>query len=295
MRGYTGKILLVNLTNGEIHDEIIPDEIYERFLSGVGLGAAILYSRIPAGANPLGPENMLGFVSGLLTGTGSVITGRWMVVCKSPLTGGWGDSNCGGTFSPAIKQCGYDGIFFNGISPEPVYLYVDNKGAQLKSAAHLWGYDAVEAEGILQKENGKQKKPAVAVIGQAAEKLSLISGICNDSGRIAARSGCGAVMGSKRLKAVVLSGSKSIGCYDPAAMKALSQRLSAKVRKQNIPAVVPGSALALGGMLLGSMKNAAPLDGIMAVSIFKRWGTVMNNGMGVTSGDSPLKNWGRIG
>ena len=133
MRGYTGKILNVNLTSGEITDEQIPDRVYEMLLSGVGLGAYILYNRIPAGADPLGPENILGFVSGLLTGTGSVVTGRWMVVCKSPITGGWGDSNCGGTFSPAIKQCGYDGIFISGQSETPVYLVVDHKGAQFKA------------------------------------------------------------------------------------------------------------------------------------------------------------------
>ena len=125
MKGYTGKILFVNLSYGEIHEETIPDHVYEMLLSGVGLGAYVLYNRIPAEADPLGPDNILGFVSGLLTGTPSLMTGRWMVVCKSPLTGGWGDSNCGGTFSPAIKQCGYDGIFFSGISKEPVYLYVD--------------------------------------------------------------------------------------------------------------------------------------------------------------------------
>ena len=97
MKGYMGKILFVNLTTGDIEERLIPDHIYEMLLSGVGLGAYVLYNEIPAGADPLGPENVLGIVSGLLTGTGSFMTGRWMVVCKSPLTGGWGDANCGGT------------------------------------------------------------------------------------------------------------------------------------------------------------------------------------------------------
>jgi aldehyde:ferredoxin oxidoreductase len=293
MKGYTGKILCVDLTTREIHSEEIPDTVYENVLSGVGLGAYILYNRIPAGADPLGPDNILGMVSGLLTGTPSFITGRWLVVCKSPLTGGWGDSNCGGTFSPAIKQCGYDGIFFSGISAEPVYLYVDNKGAELRSAAHLWGKDAVGAEEMLQQENQKpkSKKPAVAVIGPAAEKLSLISGICNDSGRIAARSGCGAVMGSKRLKAVVLAGTERIGCQDPDTMKVISTELAAKVRKQNMPGFVPGAILPVLGRVMGGMKKAAPMDGIISAMLMKRWGTIMNNTLGVTSGDTPLKNW----
>ncbi|HEX2770516.1 MAG TPA: aldehyde ferredoxin oxidoreductase N-terminal domain-containing protein, partial [Geobacteraceae bacterium] len=211
MKGYIGKILFVNLSTSEIKTESIPDGVYEQFLTGVGLGAWVLYQQIPARADPLGPENMLGFVSGLLTGTPDFETGRWMVVCKSPLTGGWGDANCGGTFSPAIKHCGYDAIFINGASAGPVYLYVDDQGAQIRPADHVWGLDSIEAEEILKKENQGSKKPQVAVIGTSGEKLSLISGICNDGGRIAARSGVGAVMGSKRLKAVVLAGDKPVG------------------------------------------------------------------------------------
>ena len=132
MKGYMGKILFVNLTSGQIEERIIPDRVYEMLLSGVGLGAYVLYNEIPAGTDPLGPENVLGFTSGLLTGTGSVMTGRWMVVCKSPLTGGWGDANCGGTLAPAIKQCGYDGIFFSGIAEKPVYLLSIIKARSLR-------------------------------------------------------------------------------------------------------------------------------------------------------------------
>ena len=291
MVGYTGKILLVNLTSGKITEQVISDSVYENLLSGVGLGAYVLYKHIPAGADPLGPDNMLGFVSGLLTGTGSVMTGRWMVVCKSPLTGGWGDSNCGGTFSPAIKQCGYDGIFFTGISEKPVYLFIDNKGAQLKDASHVWGKDAVESEDILKKENWNKKKPVVAVIGPAAEKLSLISGICNDRGRIAARSGGGAVMGSKRLKAVVLAGSKSIKCHDAQAVKKISQEYTRKVRKTNLPGFVPGSVLPLIGRLTGSQKKVSPIDGMTITGMWKKWGTAFSNGYAVTLGDTPIKNW----
>jgi len=109
-KGYMGKVLFVDLTKGGFNEEIIPDEIYEKYLSGTGLAAYLLYNRIPAGADPLGPKNIFGLMSGLLTGTGSLFSGRWMAVGKSPLTGGWGDANCGGQFSPAIKRAGYDGI-----------------------------------------------------------------------------------------------------------------------------------------------------------------------------------------
>ena len=183
---YMGKILMVDLSDQTMIPESIPDRVYEDYLSGVGLGAYILYNRMPAGADPLGPENILGFCSGFLTGTGSLFSGRWTLVGKSPLTGTWGDANCGGTFSPAIKHSGYDAIFFKGISPGPVYLYIKNGKATLKDAADLWGRDAIETEEILKQQYGA--KAAVAVIGPSGEKLSLISGVCSDKGRIAARS-----------------------------------------------------------------------------------------------------------
>jgi len=128
--GYMGRVLNVDLGAGSVEVERIPDEVYGKYLSGLGLGSYILYNRIPRGADPLGPDNVLGFVSGLLTGTGSLFAGRWMVVGKSPLTGGWGDANCGGMFSPAIKRSGFDGIFFKGVSERPVFLSVKNGRAR---------------------------------------------------------------------------------------------------------------------------------------------------------------------
>lgn len=292
MKGYTGKILHVDLDTNRTRVEIIPDEIYRDFLSGVGLGAYILYRDIPPGADALGPDNLLGFVSGLLTGTGSLVTGRWMAVCKSPLTGGWGDANCGGTLSPAIKQCGFDGIFIRGIAKTPVYLYVGDGGAEIRDAAPFWGKDAVQAEEELQdivKKTGK--KPAVATIGTAGEKLSLIAGICNDGGRIAARSGVGAVMGSKRLKALVLAGSQRIGCHDAQAVRAISAEFGAIIKKANLPSLPMGGVFPLLGALNARSKYAVSQDGIMTASALKKYGTIANNTLGLTNGDSPVKNW----
>lgn len=291
MKGYTGKVLRVNLTTGEIVVEKIPDEVYENFLSGVGLGVYYLHQHIPQGADPLGPDNMLGFVSGLLTGVGSFMTGRWLAVCKSPLTGGWGDANCGGTFSPAIKQCGFDGIFFTGKAEKPVYLYVDNKGGQLIDAEDYWGLDAVETENQLEKKHWVKKKPVVATIGQAAEKISLISGICNDRGRIAARSGVGAVMGSKKLKAVVLAGSKPIKCHDPEKIKEISKEFAVKIRHANFPSFVPSDTLAILGKQVGIAKKVSPIDTMLMTALWKKWGTGFGNTYSATSGDSPIKNW----
>lgn len=282
---YMGKILMVDLSNQTMTEETIPDRVYEQYLSGMGLGAYILYNRMPAGADPLGPENILGFCSGLLTGTGSLFSGRWTLVGKSPLTGCWGDANCGGTFSPAIKRCGYDAIFFKGISSSPVYLYIKNGKAVLKDASELWGHDAIETEEILKKQYGQ--KAAVAVIGPAGEKVSLIAGVCNDKGRIAARSGLGAVMGIKKLKAVVLDGVQRIGAADAAAMKRLSQHCAKWV---NFPLPLPPAGVfARVGSFLRLTPVLFPQDGILYKSILKKWGTGGMNQASIEMGDSPLK------
>lgn len=284
---YMGAILRVDLSHGTISEELIPDSVYQNYLSGLGLAAFILFKEMPAGADPLGPDNILGFVSGLLTGTGSLFAGRWMVTGKSPLTGGWGDANCGGNFAPAIKRCGYDGIFFKGISEKPVYLYITDGKVELRDASYVWGKDAVEAEKILVAETGPRSR--VALIGTAGERLSLISGICNDGGRIAARSGLGAVMGSKKLKAVVLNGAKRIPVNNRDAMKKLSQKCSAWVRMQ--PPLIPGSMMAYLGSFMRMLPVQMALDGMLYKMFLKKWGTGSMNQMSVEMGDAPIKNW----
>jgi len=284
---YMGRILRVDLSHGTIIEEAVPDSVYENYLSGSGLAAYILFKEIPAGAHPLGPDNILGFISGLLTGTGSLFAGRWMVAGKSPLTGGWGDANCGGNLAPAIKRCGYDGIFFKGISEKPVYLYVDGGRFELRDASHVWGKDAVEAEKLLIEETGPRSR--VALIGTAGERLSLISGICNDGGRIAARSGLGAVMGSKRLKAVVLNGAKRIPVSDRDAVKTLSRKCSAWVRTQ-LP-LIPGFMMAYLGSFMRMLPVQMALNGMLYKMFLRKWGTGSMNQMSVEMGDAPIKNW----
>ncbi|MEN6475526.1 MAG: aldehyde ferredoxin oxidoreductase family protein [Syntrophaceae bacterium] len=286
-KGYMGKVLFVDLGKGEFKEELIPDAVYEQYLSGQGLGAYLLYNRIPAGADPLGPDNILGLVSGLLTGTGSLFSGRWSAVGKSPLTGGWGDANCGGQFSPAIKHCGYDGIFFTGLSPKPVYLLIDNDKIELKDASELWGKDAVETEEMLIHTHGDDVR--VACIGPSGEKLSLISGICNDRGRIAARSGLGAVMGSKKLKAVVLRGYKRIVPNNRDEMKHLSQKCNRWVQF-DLPKW-PGFLNAYLGAGMGLIPNQMAMDGMLYKVLLRMWGTGSMNQMSIGMGDSPIKNW----
>jgi aldehyde:ferredoxin oxidoreductase len=289
IRAVTGKILWVDLTHAAISEETIPPEVYERFLGGMGLAVHILLQRIPPGAHPLGPDNVFGILPGVLTGTGTLMTGRWMAVAKSPLTHTWGDANCGGMFAPAIKQCGYDGIFFTGISPRPVYLHVGHERAELRDAAYLWGKDTRETEDeLLSLSPGR--KASVACIGPAGERLSLIAGISTDQGRMAARSGLGAVMGSKRLKAIVLNGARPIRVHDPAKIKTLSQKFTRYASFR--PPFLNGR----GVELLSRGMRAAPLqmrqDGMLYKLFLQKWGTSGLNQFSIETGDAPLKNWG---
>ncbi len=171
--GYMGKILNVDLTTGKISEEKLDEKMCRDFIGGYGLAARLLYDRIPAGADPLGAENILGFVTGPLTGTPAIIGSRYVVVGKSPLTNTWGDCNSGGDFGPQLKFAGFDGVFFSGISAKPVYLFINEGKAELRDASGLWGKDVYETEDALRAELGKDT--GVVSIGPAGEKKALIS------------------------------------------------------------------------------------------------------------------------
>jgi aldehyde:ferredoxin oxidoreductase len=212
--GYCGKILFVELSEGKIEELKPSEETYRKFIGGTGLGARFLYEKMKPGSDPLGNENILGFVTGPLTGTSAPGSGRFMVVCKSPLTNAWADSNSGGYWGPELKYAGYDAVFIKGMAKEPVYLQIIEGKAKLRDASNLWGKNTRETEEILKGEMGDEKVK-VACIGPSGELKSLISGIVNENGRIAARSGVGAVMGSKRLKAVVVRGKDKVPVAHP--------------------------------------------------------------------------------
>jgi aldehyde:ferredoxin oxidoreductase len=258
--GYMGKLLRVDLSRNDLRDEAIAEDIYRHYIGGYGIGARLVFNEQPAGVDSLGPDSILGFMSGPFTGTPAISGTRFTVVGKSPLTGGWGDANSGGSFGAFLKFSGYDGIFIKGISGKPVYLFVDNGEAELRDAAHLWGRDTYETEDILKSELGKDI--AVATIGPGGEKLSLISGIIHNKGSAAARSGLGALMGSKKLKAVVVKGKMKVPLADEAKVNAL--------RKKHLAG--------LGG----------PVD------IIRKFGTTFTTVPSIETGDSPVKNWGGI-
>jgi aldehyde:ferredoxin oxidoreductase len=216
---YAGKVLFVDLTKGILTEETLPECIYREFIGGNGLGIRILYERMKARIDPMEPESILGFVVGSLTGTAAPGSGRHMLVAKSPLTGTWAESNSGGSFGPELKTAGYDGVFFSGISPRPVYLLLKNGKAEIREASHLWGKDAYETQDLLH-EKLKDDRIKISCIGPSGELLSLLAGVVSERGRMAARNGIGALMGSKRLKAVAVRGGvKKIEAADPDRFK----------------------------------------------------------------------------
>ncbi len=288
MAAYMGKVLWVDLSSRTFTEETIKDTVYRKYLSGIGLAAYLLYDRIPAGADPLGPENVLGFVSGLLTGTPSLFSGRWMAVGKSPLTGTWGDANCGGYLSLSIKKCGYDGIFFSGSAEKPVYLFIGPGGPELRDAGDLWGLDCIQTETLLRTRHGEHRTPGVACIGPAGEKCSLIAGISHDLGRMAARSGLGAVMGSKNLKALVLTGAHPVLPHNPKLMRELGKK-PGKLAQFRIP--LQAWAMSLLGKILRNPWVSMRMDGVLYLGILRKWGTVGLNQTSVEWGDAPIKNW----
>ena len=227
--GFMGKILWVDLGTGKIHDEPLDEKMGREFLGGYGLGARIIFSRQKAGVDPLGKDAILGMVTGVLTGTDAMGGSRYVMVGKSPLTGGWGDANSGGYAGPQLKFSGYDAVFFTGIAEKPVYLFINNGQAELRDAAHLWGKDTYDTEDILKKELGDDIE--VVCVGPAGEKVSLISAVINNRGRAAGRSGLGAVMGSKKLKAIALKGNLKVPVADP--------EKSAEMRKRHLANMGP--------------------------------------------------------
>lgn len=265
--GYAGKILFVDLTTGSVDEKELIDELAERFIGGYGIGARILYDMMKPGVDPLGPENVIGFITGPLTATAALFSGRYMVVCKSPVTGGWNDANSGGYFGPELKKAGYDAVFVTGVSEKPVYIWINDGKVEIRDASRLWGKDSSDVLDALIEELGDPKLRA-ALIGPAGENLSLFSCVMNERHRAAARGGSGAVMGSKKLKALVVRGTGKIPVADPERVKQINRSI------------------------IESMKNGA---GAQLAAVFGSLGTGFTTSTSALNGDSPVKNWGGVG
>ncbi len=227
--GYNGNILHVDLTNGKLEVENPPEAFYRKYMGGSAMGVYYILREMPRGADPLGPDNVLTLFVGVTTGAAISGQSRVNANAKSPLSGGIGDAQGGGFFPAELKFAGFDGIVIKGKSPKPVYLFINEGRPELRDASHLMGKVTGEVDAILKEELG-DKKIEILQHGPGAENGVLFSSLVSMSNRHAGRTGMGAVMASKNLKAVVVRGTKKPAIYDSKALAALNRTGPAGVK-----------------------------------------------------------------
>jgi aldehyde:ferredoxin oxidoreductase len=222
---YAGQILRINLRTKSIRKEPLDKKIARTYLGSKGLSAYMLFNELEPGTNPLGPQNRLAFMTGPLTGTTAPMPNRFSVSAKSPLTNSWCDSHCGGSWGPELKFAGYDGIIVEDKSPAPVYLNVVDDVVKILDANFVWGSDTFSTERVLKDRHCTDRIPRVACVGPAGERQALLASVMSEA-RAAGRGGMGAVMGSKNLKAIVVTGHR----YRPKDFAAKPAALSEAVK-----------------------------------------------------------------
>jgi aldehyde:ferredoxin oxidoreductase len=229
LKGYTGKILYIDLTHHKGRVEDLNEKRALRFIGGSGLGTKFLFEMTDERTDPLGPENPLVFMTGPFTGTAVPLSGRHAVVSRSSLTGILGESDVGGTWGANLKKAGFDAIIVTGASTKPLYLWVRNGQWEIRDSSHLWGKDTYEVDPLLKTET--HEKAVVSAIGQAGENQVPLAAIMTDGkdGRAAGRCGMGAVMGSKNLKAIVVYGTGSVPVSDPESVAGLHKQFGAQI------------------------------------------------------------------
>lgn len=259
MKGLWGRILKVDLTNGVFEDVEPAENLYREYLGGSGLAAKWFFDNKGWTHDPLSPENSLMIMMGPLAGTNLPGSSRLEICARSPLTGIWGESSLGGHFAPQLKATGYDGVIITGASDKPVVLILSDEGQEIRDAEHLWGHDTYDTEEELKKEIGDRAQ--IICIGPAGENLVKYASIMNDRGSAAGRCGMGAVMGSKKLKAVVVRGKKKTKVADQDGIKEIREKMNETI------------------------KYSLVAEGLSA------FGSNCHMEYGMAIGDVPVKNW----
>ena len=227
MKGYAGKLLRVNLSSGKISKEEISDSMKKDFLGGRGFAAKILWDEVKH-ADPLSEKNKLIFSTGPLTGQAIPSSGKMIIASKSPLTGGYGDGNIGTMASVYLKKAGYDVVVVEGKAEKPCFLLIEDEKIAIVEASDLWGKNTFEAQDLLEKKHGKNS--GILLIGPAGENLVRFSTVMSQKGRAGGRTGMGAVMGSKKLKAVVIKGTGSVANFDDAKLQEMGKKGYAEIK-----------------------------------------------------------------
>ena len=266
-------ILKIDLTTGQTEEYIIPEQWEKDFLGGASLAARILYTSLTRELDPLSPEAPLLFMMGPMTGTSGPTTGRFVVCGKGPATGLWAESNIGGFWGPELRAAGYDGLWITGKAAEPVYLWLNGSQLDVRRAVHLWGQNTYTTQERIKDEVG-QRSARVCVVGPAGERGVLFASIMCDHGRMAGRTGMGAVMGAKNLKAIAVHGKNPIPVFDlekyiplrSESNRVLKQDNEAKVLRELGTAGAANYAEYLGAMPVkyysrGSFENVDNISG----------------------------------
>ncbi len=227
MFGFAGKFLRVNLSTGEVAQETLSEEMARSYLGGRGFAARILYDELGPGIAPLGPNNKIVYATGVLTGTPAPVGNRTVVASKSPLTGIWGDAAFGGWFGGELKKAGFDAVIVEGISEKPVYLWINDGQAEIRDASHLWGQETGTAQEAILGEVGKAR---VLSIGPGGENLVGYASVLSELRFSASRSGMGAVMGAKKLKAIAVKGNGRVAVADREKLIALTRQVNKEIR-----------------------------------------------------------------
>ena len=230
-------ILKIDLTTARTEEYRIPEKWEKNFLGGASLAARILYDYLTPDLDPLSPESPLLFLTGPMTGTSGPTTGRFVICGKGPATGLWAESNIGGFWGPELRATGYDGLWITGKAESPVYLWLNGSRLEVRSAAHLWGQNTYTTQDRVKAEVG-EKSARVCVIGLAGEKQVLFASIMCDHGRMAGRTGMGAVMGSKNLKAIAVYGTNELPIFDLAKYKELRSEANRTLKEDNEAKVI---------------------------------------------------------
>ena len=256
MNGYTGKILHVDLSTSAITVEEPPESFYRRYMGGSGFVGYYLLKEIPKGADPLGPENVLIFAAGPVTGVAIGGAGRNAVGAKSPLNGGYGEADVGGYFGAEMRRAGYDAVVIHGAAPTPVYLWIKDGEAEIRPADHLWGTQTLDFQNKVCEELG-EPRARTAAIGPGGEKLVRYACVMNDVSHAAGRTGLGAVMGSKKLKAVVSLGTEALEGADHDTIREMARRAAQEVREgtrsKGLAEAGTGGKALEGGIVSGNM------------------------------------------
>ena len=230
-------ILKINLSTGEISKLDIPQNWQNEYLGGASLGARLLYEKLVPELDPLSPAAPLLFINGPLSGTSGPAVGRFVICGRSPATGIWAESNCGGFWGPELRKTGYDGLWIEGKSETPVYFWIYNGQVEIRPASHLWGRDTYQTQTAIQHELNAGKV-RVASIGQAGEALIPYALVLCDHGRVAGRTGLGAVMGSKNLKAIAVKGSGEIPLSNASVYQSLRSNANRNLRTEAMTQVL---------------------------------------------------------